>query len=235
MIKIAIFVEGLTETSFIKKLIAKRYGKSPYRMNERKLRKWEYISLQLGRDSIGLDYDFIIVELPSYDKLFSYVIESSAGMIRKQGYDLLIGLRDLYPNDRSDKDIIIRFNDKMLAGNSERGKITLILAVMETEAWFLCDHSVFERIEHKLTSDKIKSELKIDLVNDDPELTLEKPAETINRILQLSGSGMGYKKKQEEVDNVVNNIDFNYLFSCTGKIDSFFRFLRELDSRCLPA
>ena len=231
MIKIAIFVEGLTETSFIKKLIAKRYGKSPYRMNGRKLRKWEYISLQLGGDSIGLAYDFIIVELPSYDKLFSYVIDSSAGMIRKQGYDLLIGLRDLHPNDRSDKDIIIRFNDKMLAGNSERSKIALILAVMETEAWFLCDHSVFERIEPKLTSDKIKSELKIDLVNDDPELTLEKPAETLNRILQLSG--MGYKKKQEEVDTVVNNIDFNYLFSCTGKIDSFFKFLGEMDSRCL--
>ena len=70
MIKIAIFVEGLTETTFIEKIIAKRYGESPCRIIKQKLRGWDYISFQPRGNSIGIAYDFYIFDLfknqPSY-------------------------------------------------------------------------------------------------------------------------------------------------------------------------
>jgi len=228
MIKVAIFVEGLTEKKFINELIARRYGHLPYQIKEIRFRTWEqYVPLQALKDSPSLTCGFLIVEVPSYDNLFSYVIDSAAGMVHKRGFNLLIGLRDLHPSKRSDKMVIVRMNDRILAGRPERDRIALILAVMETEAWFLCDAHVFDRIHSSLTPGYIQAKLNLDLVNDDPEIAYDAPSETLDSILRLVN--LRYRKHEAEVDSVVNNIDYSYLCSCFTRVDSFFKFLDALD------
>jgi len=228
MIKVAIFVEGLTEKKFEKKLIAQRYVHLPYQIKEIRFRTWEqYVALQALKDSPSLTCGFLIIEVPSYDKLFSYVVESADGMVHKQGFNLLLGLRDLHPSKRNDKPIIIGMNNRILAGKPERDKIALILAVMETEAWFLCDAHLFERIDHSLTPSYIQSQLNLDLVNDDPEIAYDAPSGTLDSILRLVN--LRYRKHEAEVDSVVNNIDYSYLCSCFTRVDSFFKFLDALD------
>lgn len=228
MQKVAIFVEGPTETKFIKKLIAHRYGHSKYRLSESVCRNWEYFSLEPIGNSADLTCHFQIVEVPSYDKLFSYVIDSAPGLVHRRGFHLIIGLRDLHPNKRNDKAAIVRANEKLLATKRERDRIALILAVMQTEAWFLCDHSVFQKISGSLTNTRIRNQLGFDLVNEDPEM-YDVPATVLKKILGLSG--LPYRKRASDINMVVSNIDFDYLLSCITKIDSFFRFLAVMD-RC---
>jgi len=228
MIKVAIFVEGLTERKFVKKLIGQRYGHLLYQIKEIRFRTWdEYAPLQALKDSPNLTCGFLIIEVPSYDKLFSYVMDSAVSMVHKQGFNLLLGLRDLRPSKRGDKPIIIGMNDRILASKPERDRVTLILAVMETEAWFLCDAHVFERIHSSLTPGYIQTKLNFDLVNDDPEIAYDAPSETLDSILRLVN--LRYRKHEAEVDGVVNNIDYRYLCSCFTRIDSFFKFLDALD------
>ena len=52
-------------------------------------------------------------------------------------------------------------------------------------------------------------------------------SKTMDDILHLAG--LRFRKHGPEVDTVVRNIDFDHLISCNDKIDSFFRFLRDLD------
>ncbi len=87
--------------------------------------------------------------------------------------------------------------------------------------------------EARLTSANIHSRLGLDIVNDDPELAYNHPSRTLDEILKLVHRR--YRKHSSEIDSVVGNIDVAHLSSCTGKIDSFFDFIRQLDSCVLSS
>ncbi|MBI2980339.1 MAG: hypothetical protein HYY41_05910, partial [Chloroflexi bacterium] len=187
-----------------------------------------YISSEEPRESIGLDCSFSLVEVPSREKIISYVVENASNMVVKQGFNLLLGLQDLFPNKRSDKVQIMNSIDKKLQESPMYDKISVVLAIMETEAWFLCDWRMFERIDAKLTNAYIHSRLGLDIANNDPELVYNHPSKTLDEILKLADRR--YRKHSSEIDLVVGSVDVTYLSSCTDKIDSFFSFIRQLDS-----
>jgi len=233
MIRIAVFVEGQTERKFAKKLIGQRYGYLTFRVKEIVRRgKNTYMSNEGPRESIGLDCSFLLVEVPSREKLTSYVVDNASNMVVRQGFNLLLGLQDLFPNNRGDKMQIMNFIDVKLRKSPVYDRISVVLAIMETEAWFLCDWRMFERIDASLTNAYIYSRLGLDIVNDDPELAYDHPSRTLDEILKLAHRR--YRKRSSEIDSVVGNIDVAYLSSCTGKIDSLFNFIRQLDS-CVPS
>ncbi len=229
MIRIAIFVEGQTERKFAKKLIGKRYGHLTLKVTEL-VRKGKnpYISNEAPTASACVDCSFLLVEVPSRDKLISYVVDNASNMVVKQDFVLLLGLQDLFPNKRSDKMQIMNSIDEKIKKSPQYNKISVVLAVMETEAWFLCDWQMFTRIDSKLTNTYIQSCLGFDIVNDDPELVYNHPARTLDEILRLANHR--YRKHKPEIESIVNNLDLKYLCSCTGKIDSFFNFVSKLDN-----
>ena len=92
---------------------------------------------------------------------------------------------------------------------------------------FLCNYHLFEKTDTRLTTGHIQCQLNLDLVNDDPELKYEKPSKTMDNILRLVG--LRYRKYGAEIEAVVRNIDFRYLFSCNNKVSSFFNFVDELN------
>ena len=99
MIRIAIFVEGQTERKFVKKLIGQRYGYLTFRVTEIVRRGSNtYISNEQPRDSIVLDCCFLLVEVPSREKIISYVVDNASSMVVEKGFNFLLGLQDLFPN-----------------------------------------------------------------------------------------------------------------------------------------
>jgi len=190
--------------------------------------KYSFIHASPIRDSPGLGCLFLIVEVPSYDKVPSYIKDNASNLVNMHSFGLLSGLQDLAPRKRSDKEQVIAGIQKLLRNTPERDKISITLAVMETEAWFLCDWHMFQRIDTRLTTALIQSNLGLDLVNDDPELAYAHPSKTLDDILKLAQRR--YRKHISEIHTVIGNLDVSYLSSCTGKIDSFFRFISELDS-----
>lgn len=229
MIKIAIFVEGITERKFIKKLVYQRYASvTNVLVKEMVLRgKDNYFQPITINQEQGIDCLFLVIEAPEYSKMLSMVMDNAENMIKNIGYAFVIGLRDLIPNRRNEKAAVVNAIDRLLSGLTIRNRIDIILAVMETEAWFLYDWQLFQRIDTTLSPSCIKGALNIDLINDDPELQYEHPSYIMDKILRLVR--LRYRKHESEIDTIVGNIDFNYMFSCTNKIDSFLRFVSKLD------
>ena len=87
--------------------------------------------------------------------------------------------------------------------------IVVILAVMETEAWFLADYNLFSKINPLLTSKYIKQELGKDLIKDDPEEDYDKPTKLIKDIYNLVGKK--YKKHEDDSYEITHRINYDYL------------------------
>lgn len=232
MNKIAIFVEGLTERKFAKRLIYQRYAHiNPVIVREMVLKgKGSYFEPINVNHIVGIDYLFLIVEVPDYSRLLTTIIDNAENMFGKKGFVFILGLRDLIPNKRSEKGAVISAIRNALACIPLGERIGIVLAVMETEAWFLYNWQMFQRIDTKLCPSLINQELHVDLVNDDPETRYDRPAKVINDILHLAG--LRYRKHEGEIDTIVHNIDFNHMFSCSDRVDSFRRFVGILDRCC---
>jgi len=139
MTRIAIFVEGQTERKFAKKLIGQRYGHLIFKMTEIVRRgKDRYISFHQSRESLGIQCHFLLIEVPSRDTLISHIIDNATNMVMRQGFNFLLGLQDLVPNKRSDNVRIMNSINTSLNKSPVHDKISVVLAIMETEAWFLC-------------------------------------------------------------------------------------------------
>lgn len=234
MIRISIFVEGETERKFVKKLIGQRYGYLRIRVTEMiRTGKNTYIANGELRESPGLECSFLLVDVPSREKILSYVRDNAPNMVLRQSFDLLLGLQDLFPVKRGDKMRTMNLINMSLKKSPVYDRISVILAIMETEAWFLCDWRMFERMDTRLTADYIKSHLAIDIANNDPEEAYGHPSKTVDNILKLVH--LRYRKHSAEIDRIVGNIDIQYLCSCTSKIDSFFKFVTKLDSCVQPS
>ena len=61
-----------------------------------------------------------------------------------------------------------------------------VLGVMETEAWFLAEHTHFRKLNSNLTSERIKAEFGFDPSVDDMQLR-SCPSDDLHSIYQLEG------------------------------------------------
>jgi hypothetical protein len=75
---------------------------------------------------------------------------------------------------------------------------------MEVEAWFIAEHTHFQRIEQSLTVEFILDNLGIDIRSDAE--ALPHPAADLNSIYELVGRT--YDKRKMTVEELVQNIDF---------------------------
>jgi len=143
------------------------------------------------------------------------------------GHIVIIGMRDVAPE--------FRFNDKpkLLAAFAKNVTHTsiiplLVLATMEIEAWFLAEHTHFERIDESLTTTKIQTELGIDLTTDDIERR-ERPSRDLHDIYCLCN--LIWTKSQAEVERTVNALDFALMYLSAGtRVPSLTPLLTAIDS-----
>jgi hypothetical protein len=76
---------------------------------------------------------------------------------------------------------------------------------MEVEAWFVAEHSHFQRIHPNLTPDRIRNDLNLDVENMDWE-GLASPSTTLTDIYWLEI--LTYTKSRSDVERTVERLDF---------------------------
>jgi hypothetical protein len=227
--KIAIFVEGQTERIFMLRFLSEYLGenKIEIRMEKRLGKKGvKYLGM---RKNPYAEFYILVYDVAGDGNVVSAVKERSDSMFSKGEYNWILALRDLYPNSRTDKKIILEAFNRIFSKSPHTDKLRFILAVMEIEAWFLADYALFERINSTASAETIKNRLNIDLINDDPE-TYDHPAERVKDIFSLFNEK--YKKKEKQSHRIAVNLDYNYLI-CSDevrqKVSSFHYFIKCLD------
>lgn len=212
MSKLAVFVEGQTEQLFVQRLVQEVAGH-------------HNVAIEMGKASFGgrsgLPRRFIRLE-PSdaRDKQFFVLIVDSAtdnrvaSDIREQyetlvkaGYSRVLGLRDVYPQSRSEIPLIRRAVDRWLPTGSV--PVDIVLAIMEIEAWFLAEYTHFEQLYAGITLEKVNKAIGDDAQTLDVE-NIEHPSETLNTVYQLVGRV--YRKKKDQVSDLVDALDYVRLY-----------------------
>ena len=80
---------------------------------------------------------------------------------------------------------------------------------METEAWFLAEHTHFRKLNSNLTSERIKAEFGFDPSVDDMQLR-SCPSDDLHSIYQLEG--LSYRKRQKQVQKTVRHLDYGIVY-----------------------
>lgn len=233
MKKLAIFVEGETELIFIEKLILEIGESKDIIINKRKLtggNRCPVIETVVGETKIynGEKYQILIYCSCNDEKVLSDINEQYSSLIQK-GYTRIIGVRDLYPKQYDDKNII----EQQIKNYLERQgmhNVKIILAIMEIETWFIAEHTHYSRLHPQLTLEYISRNVQPNLNNiSNFEQEIQEPATMLHEIYSLVG--YAYKKRENQVLRTVNNLSYEELYINTRlKVPSLNELISELDS-----
>ena len=232
--KVAIYVEGITEAGFVYQLIGEKYH-------------WDWTKVQMeclnlaphdaandlrdfGSDE-ALDY-FLIYDSGSDTSVVSDIRGRFQGHM-DQGFDRVVGLRDVY--SESYIDLYGRYLDQQNIADfiediqepldelDNTGFIRVRFAVMETEAWLLALSDVFQKIDNSLDADGLINKAGVN-VNSDPQTAYFHPYAKLEDIFKSIGKK--YSKHWREIKEIVFKLqwtDFETLYG-SGKCQSFREF-----------
>lgn len=227
MNKIAIFVEGKTEQLFAEKLLIEIADKQSIHIEKCQLtggNRNPRKRLHFRRLNDDRRYFAYIIDCRSDSTVKSDIVDNYSSLIR-EGYSSIIGIRDVYPIGRT-------MIQKLRLGLKYRVKTepvtpVFILSVMEIEAWFMAEHTHFQRIHPDLTIDRIKAEFNFDPSQDNMELR-DHPSEDLRQIYALEG--MSYKKRKDYIERTVEVLDYAkiYLNLCS-KLQAIKELTLEID------
>lgn len=215
MRKIAFFVEGQTEMLFleallrhlaaeghlcIEKLRAQGGGKNG---KPRLLRAWAR-SADAPEGECNLYAQ--IVDCGGDSKVLSDLRDNYRSLLRG-GFDWMVGLRDVYPDvPRAEYPRLRQTMDALLPRGPADASI--VLAVMEVEAWFLAEYTHFERLDPRLHPQAIAKRLGLDVRNI-PASDRPHPAEDLRQIYELAS--ISYNKSRNAVLRTLEAMDFRRL------------------------
>jgi len=213
MKKIAIFVEGQTELLFMDRLVhelavseglvvelAEASGGSS-RARRMKI-------LKRAQPAEGRQCYVLIVNCGGDSMVKSDILERHHGLAAA-GFALVLGLRDVYGQFRYED--VPRLRESLRYGLPRRNPVVeIILSVMEIEAWFLAEHTHFQRIARELTPERIARQLRFDPRWDDLERRWH-PAQDLDRAYQLGGAR--YTKQRGNVARTLDCLDFALLLA----------------------
>jgi Domain of unknown function (DUF4276) len=229
--KIACFVEGQTEQIFVERLFQeiagyKNISIETYKFDGSKSNRiLKPLKLSLVKDAPF----FVLLYDCGTDSQVVSDIRKQHTSLTKNGYQKIIGLRDLYPQSLDKKEEIekgIRGNLKPL---QEIGiPISVNIAVMEIEAWFLAEWHYFAKIDNRLSPDFILQECGFDLRSIDIE-ERSHPAQDLQDIYQLIGSN--YDKSEKQSQDIINYLNYEFLYlHLTKSVKQLKKFIDEIDS-----
>jgi len=231
MKKLAIFVEGQTEVIFVEKLLKEIGNKKSISVTKKELkggRSCPTTIRLIGKDEVteNTQYQILIYSSCNDEKVLSDIKEQYESLIHN-GYEAIIGLRDLFPTEYSQLNRIQNRINFVLS-NQELNKAKIVIAVMEVETWFLAETTHFNKIHSDLTEDSIKNILDFNTISNF-EKDVSNPADTLNNIYKLIG--FAYKKKEKQVQRTVDNLDYEELYINTrNNLSSLNEFLNYIDS-----
>lgn len=231
MKKLAIFVEGNTELVFVENLVIEIAGFHNVSIARHVLHGGKILPLySTGVPPENAEFHVLITNCESDGKVKPAILERMPSL-HSQGYEMVLGLRDAYPNKRAD---LQKLQEGLLEGLDELQVSThIVLAVMEIEAWFIGEWTHFQKINALLTPDFIKFHHQFDVENENPE-HLDAPATKLGQIYESVGKS--YKKKDRDAKAVAARLDYGMLYIATrSSMPSLAEFLDCLDHFFYPA
>ena len=231
MKKLAIFVEGLTEQILVRKMLEVVLDRRKIAIQTVKITgghnvRISFTVMTAAHVTSQTDYFVMIYDCGGETNVRSY-IQAQRDSLVKNGYQCILGLRDLYPNFERDelKKLKYGLNFKL----PQRGSKTKIcVAVMETEAWFLGEYTHLKKVSGKLTPGYIEKRLGFNPKSENMELR-ERPAQDLKHIYNLVGHD--YTKKKAKLNSVVNKLNFNlFTHQLADKMESLGEFIDQIDS-----
>lgn len=212
MKRIAFFVEGQTEQIFLYRLVKEILGAQHTNVILKQFRGGVNIPKQhitITRSmAINPRYEVLISDCGSDNRVKSEILDNIVNL-RKNGYRLIVGLRDLYPipiDDLPKLEKGLRFLPNSM--KNEAPYFDIIIAIHEVEAWFMADLTLFQKIDRRLSGQFIKKHLKFNPYATHPE-SREHPAKDLNDIYKLAGKS--YTKRHWQVRKLVNRLNIDYL------------------------
>lgn len=232
--KVAIYVEGITEAGFVYQLIKEKYQNrwTDFRLECLNLEPksaeddlWDY------GDENSKDY-YLIYDSCSDGSVSSDMLDRFENHW-KNGFDKVVGLRDVYSKRYTDlfkqsilKEDVSAFIEDMrnaLREKDPQGYIQLRFAIMETEAWLLAMSDVFSRIDPQINAQWLLEKVSFD-VADDPETSIVHPYSKLEEI--YTSIARTYSKHWREIKEIIFKLtwdDFDKLYH-SGKCNSFREF-----------
>ena len=123
--------------------------------------------------------------------------------LTNQGYRDIVGIRDVFPLPNADIPQI-RADFRALAPRNPI-EPTLVLSIREIEAWFICEHTHFQRRDKRLTHARITAELGYDPSAHDVQ-TIPSPANDLKAAYSIAR--LLYNKSRKTIQRVVEHLDY---------------------------
>jgi hypothetical protein len=208
--KLAVFVEGYTETVFVTKLIEEVSGRHNVIIETRRIFGGSSVprrvqTITAARPVSGENYFVLIVDCGGDDQVKTRILEEHENLTRN-GYQRVIGIRDVYPRySRSDISALHVGLRKYV--KTSLIPVSFVLGVMEVEAWFLAEHSHFERVDGEITEDKINEKLGF-VPSKDDMAERDTPAEDLHKCYEIAG--LKYEKGGD--DKTMRALDFSKIY-----------------------
>jgi hypothetical protein len=212
--RIAVFVEGQTEQEFVKRLCTEIAGDNNLAVDERKAfgpRNRRFVcQVFLTPSRPRVRYYVLIINSSGDETVLSDLCDEHQSLV-DQGYEAILGLRNVAPANRAEIPRIEGAIEKALRLRLAHRTVTvsLLLAVMEIEAWFIAECNHFQRLDQRLTSSLIRTRTGIDPSKCDVE-SIDRPAKTLDRIYRLVGKS--YRKKKLQAMTIVGVLDYTHLY-----------------------
>jgi len=231
--KIACFVEGQTEQIFVERLFQeiagyKKISIATYKFKGGKANRIE--SQQLNKLSTIKDAPFFVLLYNcGCDSHVVSDIRKQHQKLTNEGYEKILGLKDLYPKLLSEKGQVEGGIKGWLKRVQPMGiPIYITLAVMEIEAWFLAEWHYLEKLDNRLSPDFILQELGLDLRKIDVEQRPH-PSQDLDEIYRLVSRN--YDKSEKASQEIINNLDYEFLYlHLVNSVKQLKRFIDEINS-----
>lgn len=232
MKKMAVFVEGYTESIFVDRLISEIATRNTVLVEHRKIRggstcRVTYRLAKAAGTAAGHSHFVMIYDCAGGEPVKARMVAQYESLT-KAAYSRIVCLRDVFPHFSFAEIPLLEAALPRFVKTSPV-VVDFILSVMELEAWFLAEYTHFARVDDSITIERIKNELGFDPAIDDLQLR-PSPAADLDACYQLGGKQ--YLKHQSEAN--VGHLDFaqiylsvttrfNYLASLVRVIEEFLR------------
>ena len=238
LIKVAFFVEGLTETIFIRSLLLNIFDSSKLEIECIRL-----FNTSKGEPTYSIFNDLaimkvLIIDVEGDSKVLSGIKERENNFFN-QSYKKIIGLRDMYSDeyknlskkkgaDEKTNSLVISRTQSEINKMTHPNLIKLHFAIMEIEAWFLAMTDVLSKVDSRLTPNFIKNKLGFDILIIDPQFYFRKPSRDLEKVYALVGKT--YDKTKSCLEGLMSKIqkeDFYNLYS-SGKVSHYKNFFEDI-------
>jgi len=241
--RIAIFVEGQSEIIFLRKLIPLilGYDKISYKCLKLQANKFSEIPYNYNTNVPTVDFNFLLINVQNDDLVLSAIKAREVNLFNR-GYELILGIRDMYCksyNDKSKGKIddcvseLVKLRVHLETSKmSKPDKIFIHFSIMEFEAWILSMHTLFNKIDSALSCESIRLKLGLDLKKIDPQNEFYRPSNELKRILKLCE--IDYDKSFSILERIFSRLainDLDYVLT-NNRCSSYIDFINCIKNHC---